>query len=112
MKQKETKYLLIVNAAYVDRDVLHIKTHIGQKVTVKVLRDRGLLALQGPMSATVLERYIPNLQTLRFLHVRAATLQGRDIWISRSGYTGEDGFEISVRAEESIMGCSFVAVGV
>lgn len=84
---------LVVNAACADQDIAHLRQLQG--VTVEVV-DRSLLALQGPMAEAVLARLIPAVADMRFMDSRDFAWQGADLWISRSGYTGEDGFEISV----------------
>ncbi|MFV0301096.1 MAG: glycine cleavage system aminomethyltransferase GcvT [Paracoccus sp. (in: a-proteobacteria)] len=87
-------YLLVVNAARADHDIPHLQTLPG--VEVRPVTDRGLLALQGPKAAEVLERLLPGVSAMSFMDVATFDWQGADLWISRSGYTGEDGFEISV----------------
>lgn len=87
-------YLLVVNAACADQDIAHLRTLAG--VDIRPVTDRGLLALQGPEAAPVLARLIPDTAGMRFMDSRGLDWQGSELWISRSGYTGEDGFEISV----------------
>lgn len=87
-------YLLVVNAACADQDIAHLKTL--DEVVVTPVTDRGLLALQGPDAVQVLARIVPETATMRFMDSRILDWQGTELWISRSGYTGEDGFEISV----------------
>ncbi|WP_111558063.1 glycine cleavage system aminomethyltransferase GcvT [Paracoccus sediminilitoris] len=87
-------FLLVVNAACADQDIAHLRTLDG--VAIEPVTDRGLVALQGPRSAGVLERLIPATVEMRFMDSLSFDWQGHDLWISRSGYTGEDGFEISV----------------
>lgn len=87
-------YLLVVNAACVDQDIAHLQTLTG--VSVEPVTDRGLIALQGPKAQAVLARLMPGTGDMRFMDSLGFDWQGHDLWISRSGYTGEDGFEISV----------------
>lgn len=90
-------FLLIVNAACVEQDMAHLQGLDG--VSVRLRSDRGLLALQGPQAEAVLARLVPGATALRFMDLRDFDWQGADLWISRSGYTGEDGFEISLPAD-------------
>ena len=87
---------LIVNGACKAADIAHIQKHIGQRCEVVPLPDRGLLALQGPQAVTALARLIPGVISLVFMTGNHFDWQGHALYITRSGYTGEDGFEISV----------------
>lgn len=89
---------LVVNAACKQRDFAHLKQHLSGRVEVAVIEDRGLLALQGPAAAAVLTRMAPQVADMVFMNVAKVDLVGAECYISRSGYTGEDGFEISVPA--------------
>ncbi|RWR12377.1 glycine cleavage system aminomethyltransferase GcvT [Paenirhodobacter populi] len=84
---------LVVNAACAEADIAHMSAHIPG---LKVVTDRGLLALQGPQAAAVLERLLPGVAAMRFMDVAEFGWRGATLWVSRSGYTGEDGYEISV----------------
>lgn len=92
--------LLVVNAGCAEQDIAHLRTLDG--VTVEPIADRALLALQGPWAEAVLARLLPDLPPMTFMDVCDVSFQGRDLWISRSGYTGEDGFEISIPADAAI----------
>ena len=87
---------LIVNGACKAADIAHIQKHIGQRCEVVPLPERGLLALQGPQAVTALARLIPSVTSLVFMTGNHFDWQGHALYITRSGYTGEDGFEISV----------------
>ncbi|WP_026155181.1 glycine cleavage system aminomethyltransferase GcvT [Paracoccus sp. N5] len=87
---------LVVNAACADQDIAHLRQLEALGVTVEPVTDRGLLALQGPEAEAVLARLLPGVAAMRFMDVAEFDWQGARLWISRSGYTGEDGFEISV----------------
>ncbi|GAB2799843.1 glycine cleavage system aminomethyltransferase GcvT [Halomonas shantousis] len=86
---------LVVNAACKGQDVAHLRTGLGQDSEVEVL-DRALLALQGPQAKDVMARLCPAACDLVFMQHGRFEAEGMELWISRSGYTGEDGFEISV----------------
>src|SRR5258708_22937486 len=90
--------MLVVNAARKVFDETHLRSHLSAACTVEPLRDRALVALQGPAAEAVLGALAPEVRGLRFMDVRTATLLGAMCFVSRSGYTGEDGFEISVPA--------------
>ncbi len=92
---------VIVNGACKAADVAHIQTRIGHRCAVQPLPDRALLALQGPQAATVLARLSPGIEKLVFMTGGSFVLGGADCFVTRSGYTGEDGFEISVPAAQA-----------
>ena len=83
---------VVVNAACKAADIAHMQAHLSGAAEVVPITDRALLALQGPLSEAVLSRLIPEVAAMRFMDARIFG----DIWVSRSGYTGEDGFEISL----------------
>ncbi|OYU39371.1 MAG: glycine cleavage system protein T [Pseudorhodobacter sp. PARRP1] len=87
---------VVVNAACKHADIAHMQAHLSDVAQVIPVTDRGLLALQGPQAEAALARHIPGAAAMRFMDVAILPWQGADLWISRSGYTGEDGFEISV----------------
>ena len=93
--------LLVVNAACVEQDIAHLRRLEALGIEVVPVTDRGLLALQGPEAETVLARLLPGVEAMRFMDVADFDWQGARLWISRSGYTGEDGFEISVPSAQA-----------
>jgi aminomethyltransferase len=89
---------VIVNGACKHGDLAHIQQRIGSRCTVEPQFDRALLALQGPQAVSALQRLVPGVEQLVFMTGMAAVWQGADLYVTRSGYTGEDGFEISLPA--------------
>jgi len=87
--------LLIVNAARKAEDLQHLQQHLDGRCRVEPLRERALLALQGPQAAGVLARLHPGVERLLFMSGGAFELDGTPCFVTRSGYTGEDGFESS-----------------
>jgi aminomethyltransferase len=92
---------LVVNAACKDADEAHLRERLADVCTIEPFGDRALLALQGPKAATVLARYSAGVPEMRFMDTGARKIASFDCFVSRSGYTGEDGFEISVPAEHA-----------
>jgi aminomethyltransferase len=94
-------FLLVVNASRKEADETHLRSSLSNSCTIEHLDDRALLALQGPLSEAVLRQWCPDVASMHFMDVRALSLLGTNCIVSRSGYTGEDGFEISVAAAEA-----------
>jgi len=91
-------FYVVVNGATKHGDIEYMRRRLPQDVVVDHMRQQALLALQGPRAAEVIETIIPSVSELSFMQAAPFNWQGHNLWISRSGYTGEDGFEISVPA--------------
>ena len=93
------RLLLVVNAACKDADLAHLRAGLGDGLDVAMHDGKALIAIQGPAAACALARHSPGCAALKFMTAAAMRVAGTDALVSRSGYTGEDGFEISVEAE-------------
>lgn len=92
---------VVVNAACKQQDEAHLRKHLAASCEIEVLTDRALLALQGPKAAMVMDRLAPSASELLFMTTGRMRIAGADCFVSRSGYTGEDGFEISVANDQA-----------
>jgi aminomethyltransferase len=92
---------LVVNAACKEADEAHLREHLFDSCAIDSLADRALLALQGPAAETVLAKFCAEAPAMRFMDAGPRKVAGLDCFVSRSGYTGEDGFEISVPADQA-----------
>lgn len=97
----EAALYLVVNASMKDSDFAYIAERLKGEVTVEPRSDRALLALQGPRAGAVLESVSPGIDALNFMRVARATVAGVEAIVGRTGYTGEDGFEISMAAADA-----------
>jgi aminomethyltransferase len=92
---------MVVNAGCKDPDIAHLKSNL-TGLTVSEIQNRALLALQGPAAERVLGALNPMAANMRFMDVATISLAGAECWVSRSGYTGEDGYEISVPSDQAV----------
>ena len=90
---------LVVNGAVKWDDISHLRDQLPDEITINHMDDRALLALQGPKAVDALKRIVPGVDGLYFMEADTFLWGLEPLWISRSGYTGEDGFEISIPAE-------------
>ena len=89
---------LVVNAACKEEDEAHLRQHLSDQCDIEVLRDRALIAIQGPQAEKALASLAPGVKDMRFMDWGVFQILGADTFVSRSGYTGEDGYEVSVPA--------------
>ncbi|GKS76815.1 glycine cleavage system aminomethyltransferase GcvT [Acidovorax sp. SUPP950] len=101
IKQGEGDIFVIVNGACKAGDIAHIQARIGQRCEVVPMPDHALLALQGPQAVAALSRLAPGIEQLVFMTGGRYEIAGCEAFVTRSGYTGEDGFEISVPASQA-----------
>ena len=92
---------LVVNAAVKAQDYQYIRSRLGGRANLDVKEDLALLALQGPCAAAALAQHAPEIADMPFMSSRGVALDGARALVSRAGYTGEDGFEISLRAQDA-----------
>ncbi|MEE9446886.1 MAG: glycine cleavage system aminomethyltransferase GcvT [Arenicellales bacterium] len=98
----ENGLMVVVNAACKDQDFAYLQANLLGDTRLTLMPERALIALQGPAAKDVMARLGHDLSEMKFMHCRALTLSGADCLISRSGYTGEDGFEISVHNDDAL----------
>jgi aminomethyltransferase len=89
---------IVVNASRKEDDFAHLRQHLPEVCKLQELPELALLALQGPRAEAVVEAIVPGVAALAFMYGQAFTFNGTGIYVTRSGYTGEDGYEISVPA--------------
>ena len=100
--RREDDLLLVVNAACKNADIDHLTAAMPTGIAVVPMPERALLALQGPDAVSVLDALVPGVSELTFMTSGSFDWDGADLWISRSGYTGEDGCEISVPEDKAV----------
>ncbi|MBV8686079.1 MAG: glycine cleavage system aminomethyltransferase GcvT [Alphaproteobacteria bacterium] len=94
--RRDDHFYVVVNGATKDADIAHMEERLPRGAVLDHMKEQALLALQGPKAVDALSRLAPGVEALGFMSGGAYELAGGPAWISRSGYTGEDGFEISV----------------
>jgi aminomethyltransferase len=94
-------FYVVVNGATKEGDIAHLREKLPEMVVIDHMKEQALLALQGPKAVEALARLAPGVEALSFMTGGAFQIGGTAAWISRSGYTGEDGFEISVPARSA-----------
>src|SRR3546814_7653505 len=92
---------IVVNGATKYDDIAYLREHLPDEITINHMDEQALLALQGPKAIQALSRLVAGVDDLVFMQAGSFRWRDHDLWISRSGYTGEDGFEISLPAERS-----------
>ena len=93
---------VVVNASCKEQDVAHMRAHLSDLCEVVELTDRALVALQGPAAQSALAALAPDVAAMAFMDVRGVRILGADCIVSRSGYSGEDGYEVSIPADTAV----------
>jgi aminomethyltransferase len=102
-------FYMVVNGATKDGDIEHLQARLPRSVVLDHMKEQALLALQGPKAVDALARLVPGVEELGFMTGAAFEIDGARAWISRSGYTGEDGFEISILGRDAVMVAGLLA---
>jgi aminomethyltransferase len=89
-------FYVVVNGATKHGDIADMRSRLPDEIVIDYMKEQALLALQGPRAAEMLDTILPGVAELGFMQAGTFNWRGRNLWVSRSGYTGEDGFEISV----------------
>jgi len=100
-EKDDGRLYLVVNASRKQEDCKLLEESLAPSVKLERIEDRALIALQGPAAESVIEEISEGVEHMAFMSSQTAIIGGIECWISRSGYTGEDGFEISVKADEA-----------
>lgn len=95
-------FFLVINASRKERDLAHFESNLKGDCKLSLLEDRALVAIQGPRAAAAMKRVAPESGELLFMQARRLQVAGIDCFVSRSGYTGEDGFEISIPPDAAL----------
>ncbi|MBO6825433.1 MAG: glycine cleavage system aminomethyltransferase GcvT [Sneathiella sp.] len=103
--RRKNDLFVVVNAACKEQDIEIFKSGLAGEATVEVLSDRSLVALQGPKAADVLARFNADVATMSFMTYQELEILGAHCFVTRSGYTGEDGYEISMPSDQADMIC-------
>ncbi|KPU84726.1 glycine cleavage system protein T [Marinosulfonomonas sp. PRT-SC04] len=93
---------VVVNAACKDADIAHMQANLAETCDIEVITDRALLALQGPKAEAALASIAPAVAAMKFMDVVVVPSKFGELWVSRSGYSGEDGYEISVANSQAV----------
>ncbi|MCF8474770.1 MAG: glycine cleavage system aminomethyltransferase GcvT [Emcibacter sp.] len=99
--KRKNDLFLVVNAACKTQDIAHMKQHLANGLTLTEITNRALVALQGPKAAEILAKFCSDVDKMDFMTYAEMSILGVDCFISRSGYTGEDGYEFSIPADQA-----------
>lgn len=99
--RRENDIFMVVNAGCKAEDIAHMRSHLPDHLEITELNDRALVALQGPMAAEVMARFAKGVDEMNFMSYAEVEICGAKCFISRCGYTGEDGHEVSIPAEKA-----------
>ena len=94
--------MIVVNGATKDNDLAIMQAALGDELEFSLENEKSLIALQGPKAAAVLSRFVPEVEDLTFMRSAEIMVEGMELYVFRSGYTGEDGFEISLKNDDAL----------